>query len=358
MAEPSGRLAAKATGARAPQKLASADAPSGNVRALGARRSAAPVAISPELASVVQQPPSGDQWFHEIKFDGYRMLARIRKASASLISRTGRDWTARFPELAQALGRLPVHEAWLDGELVHMDRTGLTSFSALQKDLSDGATAGLIYMIFDLPYLDGWDLTAAALEDRKALLATLLRKGRSQLGPTLRFSDHQIGKGPAFFAEACRRGLEGIISKRRDARYFQGRSIAWVKSKCVAQEEFVIVGFTDPKGARTGFGALLLAYYTPAGELVYAGKAGTGFSTELLDRFHRELWRIERKEKTVTLPKGLSRRGLHWVEPRFVAEVGFADWTRDGILRQPRFLGLREDKPAEDVILDQPTRIA
>jgi bifunctional non-homologous end joining protein LigD len=320
----------------------------------GARRAPAPRAISPELASLAERPPSGEDWLHEIKFDGYRMVAHIRQGTATLVSRNGNDWTARFPELAKTLGGLPTAEAWLDGEVVHMERTGITSFSALQKDLSDGTTARLIYMVFDLPYFDGWDLTAAALDDRKALLAALLSNAPPEFGRTIRFSDHQIGKGPAFFAEACKRGLEGIISKRRDAPYFEGRSFAWIKSKCIAQQEFVIVGFTDPKGTRIGFGALLLGYYTPAGDLVYAGKAGTGFSIAFLDRFYRELRRIERTASTVALPKGLSRRGVHWVEPRFVAEIGFGEWTRDGILRQPRFLGLREDKPARDVMLELP----
>jgi bifunctional non-homologous end joining protein LigD len=320
----------------------------------GARQAAAPAAISPELASLVARPPSGDRWLHEIKFDGYRMVAHLRHGGARLVSRNGNDWTGRFPELAAALDRLPATEAWLDGEIVHMGRSGITSFSALQKDLSDGATAGLIYMVFDLPYLDGWDLTAAALDDRKALLAGLLGRAPAELGRTIRFSDHQVGQGPAFFAAACRGGLEGIISKRRDATYFEGRSFAWVKSKCVAQEEFVVVGFTDPKGTRTGFGSLLLGYYTPAGDLVYAGKVGTGFSSGFLDRFHAELRRIERSDGTVALPKGVTRRGVHWVEPIFVAEICFAEWTRDRILRQPRFLGLREDKAAKDVTLELP----
>jgi len=320
----------------------------------GIRRAAAPTAISPELASLVENPPSGARWFHEIKFDGYRMLTHFRHGNAKLVSRNGLDWTDRFPELARTLSRLPVTEAWLDGEVVHLGSNGITSFSALQKDLSDGTTAGLIYMVFDLLYLDGWDLTAATLEDRKVLLASVIGKGRSRMGQTIRFSDHRIGNGPEFFAAACKRGLEGIISKARDAAYFQGRSALWLKSKCVLQEEFVIVAFTDPKGARRGFGALLVGYYTLTGDLAYAGRVGTGFSAAFLDDFRRELQRIERNTSTLALPKGCSAQGVHWVEPRFVAEIGFAEWTRDRILRQPRFLGLREDKAAKDVTLELP----
>lgn len=306
------------------------------------------------LATLVESPPSGDQWFHEIKFDGYRLLAHLRQGKTALMSRNDLDWTGKFPELAKALDRLPVSEAWLDGEVVHMGPTGITSFSALQQDLSAGATAGLVYMVFDLLYLDGQDLTAAALEDRKALLAPLLAKVQTQIGRTVRYSDDQVGNGPEFLAKACKRGLEGIVSKDRHAAYFQGRSTAWLKSKCIAQEEFVIVGFTDPAGARAGFGALLLGYYTRTGELTYAGRVGTGFSTVFLNDFHKKLQRIERRESTVKLPKGLSSRGVHWVEPRFVAEIGFAELTRDRILRQPRFLGLREDKAAKDVTLELP----
>ena len=318
----------------------------------GARRVPAPAAFSPELAFLVERPPSGDQWFHEIKFDGYRMLAHLRRGKATLVSRNGLDWTEKFPELAKALDRLPASEAWLDGEVVHVEATGITSFSALQKDLSDGATAELTYMVFDLLYLDGLDVTAAALEDRKALLAALLTNAQANVGRMVRYSHHQIGKGPEFLARACDRGLEGIVSKRRNSPYFEGRSPAWLKSKCIAQEEFVIVGFTDPAGMRVGFGALLLAYYTQAGELMYAGRVGTGFSVAFLSDFSARLQQIERKESTLKLPKGHSQHGVHWVEPRFVAEVCFAEWTRDGILRQPRFLGLREDKTAKEVTLD------
>lgn len=320
----------------------------------GARRAPAPATISAQLASLVERPPSGDQWLHEIKFDGYRMLAHLRHGKALLMSRNGLDWSGRFPELAEALGHLPATEAWLDGEVVHMGAKGITSFSALQKDISDGATARLIYMVFDLLYLDGDDLTAARLEDRKTLLAATLAKARRGIAPTIRYSDHQVGKGPDFFARACKQGFEGVVSKDRDAPHFDGRGGGWLKSKCVAQQEFVVVGFTDPKGSRTGFGALLLGYFTRTGELVYAGRVGTGFSSAFLDDFRQQLRWIEHKGRTVPLPKGRSARGVHWVEPRFVAEIGFAEWTRDRILRQPRFLGLRDDKAAKDVTLELP----
>ena len=191
----------------------------------GARRAPAPATISAQLASLVERPPLGDQWLHEIKFDGYRMLAHLRYGKALLMSRNGLDWSGRSPELAEVLGHLPATEAWLDGEVVHMGAKGITSFSALQKDISDGATARLIYMVFDLLYLDGDDLTAARLEDRKTLLAATLAKARRGIAPTIRYSDHQVGKGPNFFARACKQGFEGVVSKDRDARR---RATAWL----------------------------------------------------------------------------------------------------------------------------------
>ncbi|MGO8917826.1 MAG: DNA ligase D [Stellaceae bacterium] len=314
----------------------------------GARRAKAPPQIAPQLASAATDAPAGDDWLHEIKFDGYRMLARLKHGKVELRSRNDLDWTQKFPELAAALSRLPAREALLDGEIVHLTASGATSFSALQNDLSEGTTAGLVYMAFDLLFLDDWDLTGAALEERKAALAALLAVEAS---PLVRYSDHQLGKGPEFFAAACRLGLEGIVSKRRDAPYRSGRSAAWTKVKCGEREEFVVVGFTDAAGVRSGFGALLVGYHTPRGELVYAGRVGTGFTAKLLASLREQLDRLERKRPTVKLPDDLSARGIHWVEPKLVAEVSFTEWTRDAIVRQASFVGIREDKSPADVVL-------
>lgn len=316
---------------------------------IGARRAKTPPKISPQLATAAAQAPVGDEWLHEIKFDGYRMLARLRNGKVELRSRNDLDWTKKFPEIAAALARLPATQALLDGEVVHFTESGVTSFSALQNDLSEGTTLRLVYMAFDLLYRDGWDLSGTALEDRKGALAALLASSPS---PTVRYSDHQIGKGPEFFAATCRLGLEGIVSKRRDAPYRPGRSAAWIKVKCGEREEFVVVGFTEATGVRSGFGALLVAYHTPRGKLVYAGRVGTGFTGKVLTALREQLERLERKQPTVTLPKGLSSRGIYWVEPKLVAEVRFTEWTRDAILREPSYVGIREDKSPAEVVLE------
>ncbi len=330
---------------QAPKKKA----PAGLGKIPGARRAKSAPEISPQLANVAPAAPAGEAWLHEIKFDGYRLLAHVRDGKVVLRTRNGLDWTKRFPELAEAFSRLELTEALFDGEVVHLTAGGATSFSALQDDLAERRTGTLIYMAFDLLFLDGWDLTGAKLEDRKAALRSLLQ---DRSGAKIRYSDHQLGKGEAFFSSASRFGLEGIVSKRRDAPYRPGRGAAWLKVKCGTREELVVVGFTDPAGKRQGFGALLAGYYTPKGKLVFAGGIGTGYSTKILSDLRKTLDRIERKRPTVALPAGLSSRGFHWVEPELVAEVGFADWTKDGMLRQASFLGIREDKKATEIVLD------
>jgi bifunctional non-homologous end joining protein LigD len=305
--------------------------------------------LAPQLAAVADAAPRGDEWLHEIKFDGYRMLAYLRGGKVELRSRKDLDWTDKFPELAEALSRLPVEEAVLDGEIVCYKDDGVTDFSALQNAIAERDTAGLVYMAFDLPAFAGWDLTDAALDDRKTALRSFLAAEPSS---TIRYSDHQVGRGPDFFAAACGAQLEGLISKRRDARYQPGRGSTWVKVKCGQREELVIVGFTDPAGARAGFGALLMGYHTAKGDLVYAGRVGTGYADKLLAALRRKLGALEQRKATVKLPAGLSARGTHWVKPELVAEVTFSGWTADGILRQSSFVGVREDKSADEVVLD------
>ncbi len=321
----------------------------------GARKGRMPGDLKPQLASAANQAPDGPEWLHEIKYDGYRLLARIEDGEVRLITRGGLDWTAKFPALAHILGELPLDSAVIDGELVHLEPEGTTSFSGLQDAISSGKTGALNFFAFDLLYRDGWNLTGAPLEERKTALAEIIPPNQQGM---LRYSDHQIGRGPAFLSQACNIALEGIVSKRRTEPYRPGRSRSWLKSKCRNREEFVIIGHTDPEGSREGFGALLVGYYDPQGKLCYAGRVGTGFNTGQLIQLHRRLESLARPDSTVTLPKGVSRKGVHWIEPRLVAEVEFATWTADAILRQASFQGLREDKDARDVVYDPKTRTA
>ena len=321
----------------------------------GARKGRMPGDLKPQLASMANQAPEGPDWLHEIKYDGYRLLARIEDAEVRLITRGGLDWTAKFPALAARLSELSLASALIDGELVHLEPGGTTSFAGLQDAISAGKTETLNYFAFDLLYCEGWDLTGAALKDRKTALASIISPQAQGL---LRYSDHQIGLGPGFFSQACSHRLEGIVSKRRTEPYRPGRSRSWLKVKCRNREEFIVVGFTDPEGSREGFGALLVGYYDPDGKLRYAGRVGTGFNTAQLLELHRQLQSLARPNPTVTLPKGVSRKGVHWIEPSLIAEVEFATWTADAILRQASFQGLRGDKDPTDVVYDPETRTA
>jgi bifunctional non-homologous end joining protein LigD len=315
----------------------------------GARKAAQPDLIEAELATLVDSAPTGDEWVHEIKFDGYRMLARLAAGECTIVSRNGKEWTNVFPTIAHAVARLPVKSAWLDGEIVVLDANGRTSFQALQNVLSEGRAAKLVYCVFDLPYADGYDLRDVTLVERKKLLAKIVGEGS-----LIRYSDHVVGNGPAFFAQACGIGVEGIVSKRADSRYVATRSRDWQKVKCSERQEFVIGGYTNPQGSRTGFGALLLGVYD-GDALRYCGKVGTGFNDETLTTLTAKLERLETDNPPfVDPPTGAEARRAHWVRPQLVAEVSFTEWTRDGTLRHPSFQGLREDKRARDVVRENP----
>ena len=316
----------------------------------GAVKAALPGFVEPELATLVDDPPAGEDWVHEMKLDGYRILACIENGSARLYSRNGKEWTAKFPSIAQAAVRLPVRTAWLDGEVVALQPDGRSSFQALQNALSGAGADELHYYVFDLPYLDGYDLRKAKLIDRKRALQTLAGAGT---GP-VRYSAHVEGAGREYFEQACRLHLEGIVSKRAAATYQRGRGRSWVKVKCGKRQEMVIGGYTDPEGARTGFGALLLGVYDD-GKLRYSGKVGTGFDEATLKSLKAKLDPLLRKTPAfVNPPGGAQARRAHWVEPQLVAEVRFTEWTHDGTLRHPSFQGLREDKKATEVVRERP----
>lgn len=323
--------------------------------AIGAVEAPATQWIAPQLATLALAAPDGAGWAHEIKFDGYRMQAHIRAGATILTSRNDIDWSAKFPELCTLLAQLPVTEAILDGEVCHVLPSGVTSFGALQDDLSRERTDGLIFFAFDLLYLNGFRFDGAVMTVRKQFLAYILQ---SPPDHRIRYSDHHAGHGPVFFANAAAiPGIEGIVSKRLDAPYRPGRGGTWLKVKALGREELIVVGFTDPEKSRIGFGGLLLGYYAKAtGMLTYAGKVGTGFDNKLLARLRGRLDAMEQVAPTVTLPRGLSRSGVHWVRPEIVAEIQFTEWTKDGILRHPSCLGERLDKPAKDVVLDRALR--
>ena len=315
----------------------------------GAHKGPMPPTLKPQLATPATAAPAGPDWLHEIKYDGYRLFARIEDGKVRLITRGGLDWTGKFPELARAFGQLPVDTALIDGELVHLAPDGTTNFSGLQDAISGGKTGALNFFAFDLVHRDGWDLSGAALEDRKTALADIIPTDAQGM---LRYSDHQQGQGPAVLRQASSLGLEGIVSKRRDAPYRPGRGGAWLKVKCRNREEVVIVGFTDPEGRREGFGALLAGYHDPSGRLRYAGRVGTGFSADGLAELRKRLDTLVVKDPPVVLPKEAPRKGVYWVRPALVAEIEFAGWTADNILRHASFQGLREDKSPHEVVYD------
>jgi bifunctional non-homologous end joining protein LigD len=335
----------------APARRSRGHAPVSVADVSGVRRAALPKFAPPQLATLVSQAPSGEAWLHEMKYDGYRILARLDHGRVTLLSRNGRDWTDKFPTIAEAVGHLPAERAMLDGEVAVLQPDGTTSFQALQNFLSGTGPGQLVYMVFDLLHLDGWDLTGARLEDRKAVLERLLASGNGKSGP-VRYSDHVAGDGPDFFTHACRLGLEGVIAKRRDAPYRGTRSADWLKIKCVKGQEVVIGGYTEPEGSRVGIGALLVGVYED-GRLVYAGKVGTGFDQETLRALKKRLASLEQKAcPFATRPAGVGQP--HWVKPDLVAAVSFSEWTADGRMRHPSFQGLREDKPATSVTRELP----
>ena len=328
----------------------------------GARPRPLPEKIEPHLATLVAQVPDTDAWLHEMKYDGYRILARIDGSQVDLLTRRGNNWTDRFPAVAQAVAELGLSAAFLDGEVVALDEQGRTDFQRLQNWMQRTVAGGgprddrsLVYFVFDAPYLEGYDLRQAPLADRKAALAKIL-PAEDQSGP-VRYSDHVRGRGAEVIQLACQSGMEGIISKRADSPYAAGRSACWVKTKCLQRQEFVIGGYTQPSGSRTGFGSLLLGYYRK-GQLRYAGHVGTGFTRQSLTDLTARLEALRTGRPAFeNPPRSMPRQRATWVEPKLVAEVEFAEWTEDGVLRQPSFKGLREDKPASQITVERPARL-
>ena len=301
--------------------------------------------LEPMKAVLTDEPFSDPDWIFERKLDGVRCLAVRDGRQVRLLSRTGRDTSGSFPELADALGRDPAEDFVVDGEIVAFEG-GITSFSRLQRR---GRTRVAVYLyVFDVLRLAGEETTALPLRERKSLL----RRGLKFEDP-IRYLPHRNRDGEALFRDACEKGLEGVIAKRADSRYVHGRSRDWLKFKCRHEQELVIGGFTAPQGSRTDFGALLVGYYDN-GRLAYAGKVGTGFDRATLESLGKQLRSLERDSPPFADVHPIPR-GTRWVEPELVAQIGFTEWTRDGRLRHPRYMGLRDDKPAREVVRERPS---
>lgn len=312
-----------------------------------------PAIVQPELATLVNAPPEGNQWLHEIKFDGYRLLAYIDNHNEiRLITRGQQDWTTKFRNIVKAIKKLGLSNTILDGEVVVLDKQQHANFQLLQNSLQSNQQNNFIYYAFDLIYYDSHDLTQLPLFERKKLLSTIITSTQKGI---LRYSDHVEGSGKSVFEKSCELALEGIISKRKNSPYREKRTQDWVKVKCLQRQEFIVVGFTKPQGVRQYFGSLLLAIWRNK-KLIYCGHVGTGFNQTSLREINKEL------KKRITTIMPLSKRPpdsklVTWIQPTLVVEVEFSEWTQDGILRHPSFKGIRHDKSATEIQQEIPKKI-
>ena len=317
------------------------------------KRRAMPAFTQPMLATLAKGPFSDPDWVFEAKLDGQRSLLWRRGTKVRLLTRNEKDRSSHYPDLLAAILRDDTPPLIADGEIV-VFRGDVTSFSALQERMQNSrptaaqvAAVPVIFYVFDLIWFDGCDLSALPLVARKSVLREAL-----PFQDPLRFSEHLDEDGEVAFRAACAKGWEGLIAKRGASPYTHGRSKDWMKFKCVNEQEFVVVGWTDPKGGRSGLGALLVGYHED-GELRFGGKVGTGFNERELAKLTARLAKLERRDPTVEDTPGLIRKGVHWAEPELVAQVGFSEWTLDGKLRHPRYLGLRDDKRPEQVVRER-----
>ncbi len=317
----------------------------------GARTAALPATLQPELATLVDSPPSDPaNWIYEIKFDGYRMLTRAEGGRVRLVTRNGNDWTGKLPELARALEGMELPDGWYDGEIIMPGERVPADFQALQGAFDSARTANIVYYLFDIPYCAGHDLREVPLEQRREVLRRVVERKPAD---KVRFSAVFDAPPRDIVASACRLGLEGVVAKRRDSAYVTRRSSDWIKLKCGQRQEFVIGGYTDPKGSRAGIGSLLLGVHDEEGRLRYAGNVGTGFSERTLREIREQLDALT-TDKPAFAPDPELPRNAHWVRPELVAEVAFGEWTRTGRIRHSVFHGLRADKQPAAIVREQP----
>lgn len=310
-----------------------------------------PETLAPQLATLVDAPPAhAQEWVWELKFDGYRLLARVHNKTVRLFTRNGNDWTDRMHGLANVLRQLPLGSGWLDGEVVMLDSDGKPDFQALQDAFGSGSADDLIYYVFDLPYADGHDLRSLPLDERRDKLRAQLATMQSD---RVRFSESFSVNPADLVSSACSMGFEGVVGKRRLSPYASQRNADWVKLKCGQRQEFVVCGFTDPQGSRTGFGALMLGVHEDDGELRFAGSVGTGFNERSLDALHKRLMALE-TSKTPFLKQIATAKKVHWVKPELLIEASFAEWTAQGRIRHGVFHGVRTDKPARAIMQERP----
>lgn len=316
-----------------------------------APHAALPDALSPQLATLTEGPPADtSDWIWELKFDGYRLMTRVEAGKAQLFTRNGNDWTAKMPRLAEAVASLPLESGWIDGEVLMPDAQGIPDFQALQNAFDGEATEALVLYVFDLPFANGQDLRSLPLVERRARLEAIANAATTD---RVRFSEAFEALPSDLIASACQLGFEGVMGKRRNSAYLSRRSNDWIKLKCSHRQEFVIGGYTDPQGSRTGLGSLLLGVHDADGSLRYTGNVGTGFSQKQLAALHAQLQKLKASRSPFAHPEAIDKNP-HWVKPQLIAEVSFAEWTQEGRIRHAVFKGLRSDKPPRDIRQEKP----
>ncbi|WP_432377282.1 DNA ligase D [Duganella sp. P38] len=319
-----------------------------------APKAAMPETLSPQLATLVDGPPaSAEDWLFEVKFDGYRLLARIDGADIRLITRNGNDWTHKLQPLRKQLARLKFPPGWYDGEIVVHDENGRPDFGLLQNAFDEENPGDIVYFIFDVPFQQGRDLRELPLEQRRAVLRETMARRESE---NVRFSAALSAPPQDMIAAACQMGLEGIIGKRKDSRYTARRAGTWIKLKCGQRQEFVIGGYTDPQGSRTGFGSLLLGTYDAEGQLQYAGNVGSGFNAASLHDLKSKMDKLHADKSPFAPSRDIDKKA-HWLKPTLVAEVSFGEWTHSGSIRHAVFQGLRKDKRAAGITRETPQHV-